>query len=272
MKIEDNENMLIFGTMNLRAFVVDDERLARENLKMLLESFCPDVEVIGEAGNINDAEVGIRDGLPELLFLDIRMPSDAEGFELLERIKDLNIIVIFVTAFKDYAIKAFNANASYYVLKPIDIEELQLAVQKVIDAKKFFDEDNTNFDVYQQTLKQLSDALLNNKHTGRFAIAHTKGLKIVEEKTVLYFEAQGNCTMLYFNDGTRYLDTRTLKTYESIVDEKSFFRIHKSYLANMAYIVDYVHSDGHYVVLTNKVELPVARNRVSDFVKLLKGL
>jgi two-component system LytT family response regulator len=258
--------------MNLRAYIVDDERLARENLKMLLESFCPDVEVIGEAGNINDAEEGIRDCMPDLLFLDIRMPSDAEGFQLLERIKDLNVIVIFVTAFKDYAVKAFNANAAYYVLKPVDIEELQLAVQKVMDTKRIFDEDDSNFDVYQQTLKQLSEALLTNKHSGRFAIAHTKGLKIVEEKNVMYFEAQGNCTMLYFNDGSKYLDTRTLKTYESIVDTNAFFRIHKSYLANLSYMTEYLHSEGHYIVLSNKVELPVARNRVADFVKVLKGL
>lgn len=258
--------------MNLRAYIVDDERLARENLKMLLESFCPDVEVIGEASNIRDAEEGIRECLPDFIFLDIRMPSDAEGFQLIENIRDLNILVVFVTAFKDFAIKAFNANASYYVLKPIDIEELQLAIQKVMEAKQIFDEDESNFDVYQETLKELSDALKNNKYSGRFAISHTKGLKIVEEKNVIYFEAQGNCTMLYFNDGSKYLDTRTLKTYESIVDGNSFFRIHKSYLVNMNYMVEYLHSDGHYVVLTNKVELPVARNRVSDFVKVLKGL
>lgn len=258
--------------MNLRAYIIDDERLARENLKMLLESFCPDVEVIGEASNIHDAEEGIRECLPDFIFLDIRMPSDSEGFELLERIKDLNILVVFVTAFKDYAVKAFNANAAYYVLKPIDIEELQLAIQKVMETKQIFDEDDSNFGVYQQTLKQLSDALRNNTHSGRFAISHTKGLKIVEEKNVIYFEAQGNCTMLHFQDGSRYLDTRTLKTYESIVDEKAFFRIHKSYLVNMNFMVEYMHSEGHYVVLTNKVELPVARNRVSDFVKVLKGL
>jgi two-component system LytT family response regulator len=258
--------------MNLRTYIVDDERLARENLKMLLESFCPDVEVIGEASNIQDAEQGIRECLPDFIFLDIRMPSDSEGFELIERLKDLNLLVVFVTAFKDYAIKAFNANAAYYVLKPIDIEELQLSIHKVMEAKQVFDEDESNFDVYHETLKELSVALRNNKHSGRFAISHTKGLKIVEEKNVIYFEAQGNCTMLYFNDGTRYLDTRTLKTYESIVDENSFFRIHKSFLVNMSYLVEYLHSEGHYVVLNNKVELPVARNRVSDFVKALKGL
>ena len=258
--------------MNLRTYIVDDERLARENLKMLLESFCPDVEVIGEASNIQDAEQGIRECLPDFIFLDIRMPSDSEGFELIERLKDLNLLVVFVTAFKDYAIKAFNANAAYYVLKPIDIEELQLSIHKVMEAKQVFDEDESNFDVYHETLKELSVALRSNKHSGRFAISHTKGLKIVEEKNVIYFEAQGNCTMLYFNDGSRYLDTRTLKTYESIVDENSFFRIHKSFLVNLSYLVEYLHSEGHYVVLNNKVELPVARNRVSDFVKALKGL
>lgn len=258
--------------MSLKAYIVDDERLARENLKILISSFCPDVDVLGEAANISDAEDGIRELQPDILFLDIRMPSDAEGFVLLDRIKDLKVLVVFVTAFKDYAIKAFNANAAYYVLKPVDVEDLQLAVEKVKQTKVLFSKDDGNYKIYQETLQQLSAALQNNTSNGRFAISHTKGLKIVEEKNVVYLQAEGNCTMLFFNDGTKYLDTRTLKIYESILEENHFFRVHKSYMVNMDCIQDYIHSEGHYVVLKNKTEIPVARNRVQDFVKTLRGL
>jgi two-component system LytT family response regulator len=93
----------------------------------------------------------------------------------------------------------------------------------------------------------------------------------VEEKNVVYLQAEGNCTMLFFKDGTKYLDTRTLKIYESILDDNNFFRVHKSYIVNIDFIQDYIHSEGHYVILKNKIEIPVARNRVQDFVKTLKG-
>ncbi len=257
--------------MSLKAYIVDDERLARENLKILISSFCPEVDVLGEASNITDAEACIRALQPDVLFLDIRMPSDAEGFVLLDNIKDLKVLVVFVTAFKDYAMKAFNANAAYYVLKPVDVEELQMAVEKVKQTKTLFANDDSNYVIYQQTLQQLSSALQHNTSNGRFAISHTKGLKIVEEKNVVYLQAEGNCTMLFFKDGTKYLDTRTLKIYESILDDNNFFRVHKSYIVNIDFIQDYIHSEGHYVILKNKIEIPVARNRVQDFVKTLKG-
>jgi len=259
-------------TMTLKAYIVDDERMARENLKILLGSYCPDVEVVGEAGNIVDAETGIRALKPDFLFLDIRMPSDAEGFVLLEKIKDLKVLVIFVTAFKDYAIKAFNANAAYYVLKPVDVDELETAVEKVKDTLAVFAKDERNYVVYHQALEQLSVSLRTNQSSGRFAISHTKGLKIVEEKNVVYLQAEGNCTMLYFEDGSKYLDTRTLKVYESILDGSLFFRVHKSYMVNMDYILEYLHNEGHYVVLKDKSEIPVARNRVQDFVKTIRGI
>src|SRR5688500_17234881 len=121
--------------MKLRAIVVDDEELARKNLTMLIEEYCEDIEVIDDAGNIIDARAKIESLQPDVVFLDIRMPSGSEGFDLLESIENRNFFVVFVTAFKDYALRAFNANAIHYVLKPVDIEDLQQAVQKVKEAK-----------------------------------------------------------------------------------------------------------------------------------------
>jgi two-component system LytT family response regulator len=126
--------------MKLRALVVDDEEFARKNLILLLEEFCPEIEVIGEASRKEQAKAIIESSKPDVVFLDIRMPSGTEGFELLEEVDEQDFLVVFVTAFKDFAIKAFNANAAYYLLKPIDIEELQKSVAKLVEAKKIFGE------------------------------------------------------------------------------------------------------------------------------------
>ena len=256
--------------MKLRAIIVDDEEFARKNLVMLLEEYCPDIEVIGEASRKNQAKAIIEASKPDVVFLDIRMPSGAEGFELLDELEEKDFLVVFVTAFKDYAIKAFNASAIYYLLKPIDVEELQTAVQKLKETKKLFTEEPQNFNTYFSSLRNLSDTLLRNKPNNRIAISHTKGLKIVEDNTISHLEANGNCTTIYFQDGTRYLDTRTLKTYESILDPSKFFRIHKSHIINLQLLIEYVNEDGHFAVLKNGLRIPVARNRVTDFVKMLK--
>jgi len=175
-----------------------------------------------------------------------------------------------VTAFKDYAIRAFNASAVYYLLKPIDIDDLRTAVEKLVEARNIFGQDPENYTTYFKSLRNLSDQLLRNKPNNRIAISHTKGLKIVEDNTITHLEASGNCTTIYFEDGTRYLDTRTLKIYENVLDSAKFFRVHKSHIINLNRLKEYINEDGHYAVLQGGLRIPVARNRVTEFVKMLK--
>ena len=256
--------------MKLRALVVDDEEFARKNLTMMLEEFCPEIEVIGQASRKEQAKAIIESAQPDVVFLDIRMPSGAEGFELLDEIENKDFLVVFVTAFKDYAIRAFNASAVYYLLKPIDVDELQKAVAKLVETQSAYKEDPASYNAYFDSLKDLSSSLLNNKPTSRIAISHTKGLKIVEDDTITHLEASGNCTTIYFKDGSRYLDTRTLKTYENILNPKKFSRVHKSHIINLDIMKEYVNEDGHFAVLEGGIRVPVARNRVAEFVRMLK--
>ena len=258
--------------MVLRALIIDDEDLARKNLSMLLHDNCPKVEVVGEAGNVIDAKKLIESEHPDVIFLDIRMPRGSEGFDLLESIEKRDFFVVFVTAFKDYAMKAFNANAIHYVLKPIDIDELTNAVEKVKEAKTIFEKLPENYQTYFDSLKNLSTDLENKGYGKKIAISHTKGIKLIETKNIVYLEAAGNCTMLHFTDGKRYLDTRTLKVYESILNPEEFYRIHKSHIINLDSLKEYLNDDGHMAILKNGLILPVARNRVSTFVKTLKQL
>lgn len=258
--------------MKLRALVVDDEDLARKNLTMLLEEYCEDVEVIGDAGNVQEAKAKIEELKPDVVFLDIRMPSGSEGFDLLDQIENRNFMVVFVTAFKDYALRAFNANAVHYVLKPVDIEDLQQAVEKVKEARLAFGDNAENFDTYFESIRNLSKSIETQGYGHKVAIAHTKGIKLVDIQDIMYLEASGNCTMIYFTDGKRYLDTRTLKIYEGILNPAIFYRVHKSHIINLNYLKEYLNEDGHFAVLNNGKLIPVARNRVSSFVKTLKSL
>lgn len=256
--------------MKIRALIVDDEEFARKNMVMLLEEFCPDIEVIGEASRKEQAKAIIESSHPDVVFLDIRMPSGAEGLELLEEIENKDFLVVFVTAFKDYAIRAFNASAVYYLLKPIDIEELIKAVDRIKETKMIYQEAPENYGKYFESLKELSNTLLYNKASNRIAISHTKGLKIVDENTISHLEASGNCTTIYFKDGTRYLDTRTLKVYENLLNPAKFCRVHKSHIINLDQLKEYLNDDGHFAVLQGNIQIPVARNRVAEFIKMLK--
>ncbi len=258
--------------MKLKALIIDDEELARKNLSMILDEYCPEVELLGEAGDIVEAKEKIEQLKPEVIFLDIRMPRASEGFDLLESIENRDFFVVFVTAFKDYALKAFNANAIHYVLKPVDVDDLVSAVAKVMETKKQFGGDAENFKTYFEAIKNLSTNFDNKGYGDKIAISHTKGIKLVEASNVIYLEASGNCTMLYFKDGKRYLDTRTLKVYENILNPEKFYRIHKSHIINLSYLKEYLNEDGHMAVLKDGKVLPVARNRVPAFVKTLKAL
>jgi two-component system LytT family response regulator len=254
------------------ALIIDDEDLARENLAMLIAEFCPEIEVIGSAANITDAKKKIEELQPKIIFLDIRMPSGSEGFDLLDAIPEKKFHVIFVTAFKDYAIKAFNANAIHYVLKPVDIEDLRSAVVKAVETIKLADINPEVYTAYLTTLKNLSQTLNHNKQTNKVTISHSKGIKIIEDDTILYIEADSNCSVLHFSDGTKYLDTRTLGLYEEILNPDKFFRIHKSVIINLNHLSEYITEDGYFAILKSGQRLPVARNRVSDFLAKIKSI
>jgi len=258
-------------TQKIKALVIDDELHARENLKLLINEFCKDVEVVGEASGKVEAMEVIKKTNPDIIFLDIRMPSGAEGFELLDAIPNKSFQVIFVTAFKDYAIKAFKANAIHYLLKPVDIEELISAVEKITVNKTVIEESPDQYTEYFKRLEQLTNNLPNSK-SSKITINHAKGIKIVEDDTIVRLQAEGNCTKLFFSDGTSYLDTRTLKIYQGLLDPSKFFRVHKSSIINLDYLSDYSNQDGNFAIMNNGDAISISRSKVGDFIERIKNI
>ncbi len=256
----------------ISAIIVDDEHLARENLRLLLNEFCPEIEIVGAGQNVEEARKLIAEKKPEAVFLDIRMPSGEEGLDLLEDVKHNNFQIVFVTAFKDYAIKAFNANSIHYILKPVDIEDLKDAVVKLKKYKELFNQDNANLESYIESIKNLSESIHYQNESNKITISHAKGIKIIDDANILYLEGDGNYTNIHFVDGTTFFDTRTLKVYEEILNSKKFYRIHKKNIINISYLTDYLQDEGSYAVLQTGVKLPVARARTAEFVKKIKAL
>lgn len=256
----------------LNAIIIDDEHHARENLQMLLEEFCPEISVVGGADGVISGRKMIEQLQPDVVYLDIRMPSGSEGFDLLNSLPEKNFQVVFVTAFKDYAIKALNANALHYVLKPIDIEELLKATKKLLEYKKSFSANSENKKSYQQSLENLKGEILKANEERKITLFHSRGFKIVKEKNIMYLEADNNCTHLYFNDGTSYLDSKTIKVFEDMLSAQKFLRIHKSHIINLDFLKGYDNQQGNLVFLENGKQLTVSRARLSMLIDRVKNL
>ncbi len=242
---------------------------ARENLRFMLADYCPEVEVVGLADGVESGKALFDKEKPNLVFLDIRMPSGAEGFELLDKLEGDDFFVVFVTAFKDYAIRAFENRALHYILKPIDEGDLQEVVQRIVQRNELLEKGE--IEPEKARLAGLTDVISDQKDPSRITIHHAKGIKIVEVDNIDYLESSGNCTVLHFSDGSNYLDTRTLKVYEALVP-KHFFRSHRSYMINLRKVSEILHGNDQSVVLKSGKSLPISRDKKKDLISAITKL
>ncbi len=245
---------------SIRAIIVDDEMPARENLKFMLADHCPEVKVLGTADGVKNGLALFNDVKPNLVFLDIRMPSGSEGFDLLKQLKGHHFYVVFVTAFKDYAIRAFESRALHYILKPIDELDLTETVARIIQRKIDDQNDPSELGAYQENLLRIEAELHKQTRPKRISIHHSKGIKIINPEDIRYLEGSGNCTILHFMDGSQYLDTRTLKVYEALVPNH-FFRTHKSYVVNLKMVEEVLHGQDQSVVIKGGMRIPISREK-----------
>jgi two-component system LytT family response regulator len=257
--------------MKLRTLIVDDEEPARENLRLLLGEHCPEIEVIGLGDSVKSAQKLIKELKPEVVFLDIRMPSGTEGFDLLDSLPEKNFQIVFVSAFKDYAIRAFQVNAIHYILKPVDIDDLKAAVKKLVTNHESFRTNKENLHSYIRSLENLTKSMNPDSPLQRITINHAKGFKIVDPADIVYLEGEGNYTKIFFADGSQYVDTRSIGIYENILDPKKFFRIHKSHIVNVLCVNEFLNTEGSFVVMNNGVKLAVSRLRLGGFQELFRN-
>ena len=246
----------------IRAILIDDELACTETLAIELGAYCPDVEVIAKCNSPQEGIKLIENLKPDLVFLDIEMPW-MNGFELLEKLDNIDFSVIFVTAYDQFAIKAFRVSAIDYLLKPIDKKELIEAIEKV---KRLHPNTDTNeqLQFLLENIKRQSDPLPN------IALPTMEGLDFVAVKDIVYCESDNNYTKVIKAESKPLLLSKPLKEIEQMLSEYSFLRVHQSYLINLTHINKYIKGAGGYVIMSNGDNVTVSRAKKEELLSLFR--
>lgn len=239
----------------MKAIIIDDEMDSRTILANYLKKYCPDVTVCDLADSVDSGLLAIKKHSPDIVFLDIEMPY-GNGFDLLDKLTDISFETIFVTAFDHYAIQALNQSAAYYLLKPIDIDELIKAVDKIRKERK-----EINYTQHARVLMENKKGAIQ-----KVMLPTLEGFEIVNIDTILYCEAADNFTKFHFESGQPLLICRTLKYFEDVFKAHRFIRIHRSYLINPDFVIRYSKGKGGYVTMKNNHELEISPNKKLEFL------
>ena len=244
----------------IKAIIIDDEPYCCDILFAMLQTYCPEIEVVSICNNGMDALTAIRQHTPNLIFLDVEMPK-MNGFEMLEQIPAINFHLIFTTSYDQYALKAIRFSAIDYLLKPIDREELIKAVQKVKDRIQV--PIPQQLEILMQKLRQPANPV------NKIALPAMEGLQMIPVDTIISCESDDNYSKIQLKNGEKMLVTRSLKEMEEILEQYSFIRVHRSYLVNLNEVEKYIKGEGGYLIMSDGSMVDVSRNKKEQLLKKL---
>lgn len=242
----------------LKTIVVDDEKPSREALATYIRDFCPDMEIVAECDSVKSAYQSILKHSPQLLFLDIEMPN-GNGFDLLQLFKNPEFKVIFVTAFSDYAIRAFRFSATDYLLKPVKVDELIEAVEKV-RKELLSSSGNQNLITLLEGLRQPAN------NYSKLVVPSPKGYSVIDTSDIIMGQADGYMTHFYLLGSTKISSTKILKHYEEIFNQQ-LIRVHRSFMVNLAHVKGYTHFGE--ILLAENLSCPLGDTYKLQFLELL---
>ncbi len=238
----------------MKAVLIDDELHSLEILKYELGKGCPEVNVIGSAlGGMEGLQM-IKTLKPDIVFLDIEMPM-LNGFDLLEKLDQINFMIVFITAFDQYAIKAFKYSAIDYLLKPVTAKDLVETVERI------------NFMRNRDSLKFLRSILKEQKEkTGRVALAVGSDIVFVKPDEIVRCKADGNYTNVFTKNGRTIYVSRSIKDLGAILESENFIKCHQSHLVNKNHVQAYSKTEGGYLLMNDKAQVPISRAN-KDYVQ-----
>lgn len=243
--------------MKIKTLIVDDETISRETLNSFICKYTPELSIVGEAENIIEAKKAIETLQPQLVFLDVEMPY-GNAFDLIESLANIDFQIVFVTAYSHYAIQALNLSASYYLLKPIAIDELIQAVQKV--------KEQINGSQQQVQTEILLQNIKSDNGEQRLVLPVLEGFEVVKTKDIVLCKADGNYTEIIFSNNTKKIISKNLKFFENLLKGQQFMRIHKSYIVNLSEVSAYHKGKGGSVLLSNGTEVEVSANKKQELI------
>ncbi len=247
----------------MKAIVIDDEQKAVFAVESIVKEYCTELEWAGSAQDLPSGVRLIKKIKPDIVFLDIEMPGYS-GLNLLEFFNEdeIDFEIIFTTAYSEFAIQAFQLSAMDYLLKPIQIDQLVKAVEK-IQRKK-------NREINSEKISALKRNLQPETQVLKIAIPVTDGLLFVQSSEISYLKAEGSYTQFFMVDGTKHLVSKILKEYERLLSLKTFFRPHRSFIINLDEVKHYIRKDGGYLVMKNGDHISISQEKKDDLLKLLQ--
>jgi two-component system LytT family response regulator len=246
----------------IKAVIIDDEPLAIESLEWEIENFNQDVKVIETFTNPKDAVSGINYLKPDLVFLDIEMP-EIDGFQLLQLLDYKNFDLIITTAYNQYAIQAFKANAIDYLLKPVDPDDLIRAIEKVKNRQ------HTNSTT--QNIETILNKLVktNSERQKKVPLSLNHKIVLVEPNEILYCKSDGSYTIVFLKNGEEHLISKSIKYIEELLPTNIFIRVHKSYIINLNEVKELIKQGAGEIILSNDKIVPISRTHKKDIFKAL---
>jgi len=248
----------------IKTLIIEDEQKSRELMSMLVEKNCPQLQIVGLAKNVTEGIDMIRSMNPDLIFLDISMP-DGTGFDLLEAVQGKKFEIIFSTATDKHALKAIKYSACDYLLKPIDVDELKTAVEKVA-LKKNTTPTMDNLQFLIQHLKKADD------NYQKITLPTGNAYEIVNIKDIIRCEADGSYTHFYLTGNKKLMVSASLKHYEDLLPENDFIRVHHQNLINMGHVMRYLKEDGGYAVMSDGTKIEISRRKKDSFMERLNKI
>ena len=252
----------------ITAVIIDDDINLRNGMKGLLSLYAPEIDIIGEADNVDTGVAQILNKKPQVVFLDIQL-TDGTGFDILEQITKaegkVETNIVFITAHEKYAIKAFRFSALDFLLKPVDPDELQEVIAKIktsLETKTSF----SNIDLLLENISKKVDTFK------RIALSTSEGIHLFEIGDIIRCESHDNYTEFHIKNQPPILISKTLKEYDDLLSEHGFERIHQSHLINIAYLKAYIKKEGGYVLMQDGSHLPISqrkRDRLKDLLNTI---
>lgn len=245
----------------INCVIIDDEKPARDSLELMLSLYFPDkVRIIGKAESLKEGVLLIYKYSPDLVFLDIEMPEE-NGFMLFNYFQQVNFSVVFTTAYKEYAIKAIRYAALDYLLKPISVDDLNVALS--LYEKKVFS------GIEKESIEKLIGVLNPSTNVEKIALPNCYGFQMQKTSDIIYFEADENYTKVHTILGKVLVVSRSIGDLEKTISPNTFFRIHRSYIVNLNFVKAFIRNNGYFVTMENEAKLDVAARRKDDLIKAL---
>ena len=246
----------------IKAILIDDELNSLQNLQQKLEGFCPDVSILAVSQRPEEGLLLIRQYQPDVVFLDIEMPR-MSGFRMLEELGEYDFDIIFTTAYNHYSIDAIRISAFDYLVKPIGIEELQQAVERL--GRRLKIQTKEKIDILKRSLSE------NKTQDDKIAISTTEGIEFVPIKSIIHIESKSNYSKIFLIENKSITVSKILKDFEEMLLPYNFYRVHNSHLINLNYIQKYVRSQGGHVQLEDGTLIDISRRKKEEFLKMIGG-